>query len=65
MTTAPPQPPAWHPLAGALLVAFSAVPALGALVAAGLGRAGAGPAIALTAYLAMGAIAGFSVSGST
>ncbi|MCA0435626.1 MAG: hypothetical protein LCH98_03925 [Actinobacteria bacterium] len=66
MTTAALSSRAWHPLTGAWAVA---VPALVAVAAAALWRgAGAGPAwggIALTTYLAMGTVAGFSVSGST
>lgn len=51
---------AWHPITGAVLVAAVAV---AALVWRG---AGAGPgASVLVGFLAMGAVAGFSVSGST
>lgn len=51
---------AWHPLTGAALVGLLAVLAVAAWAA------GAGPlATGLTAFLAMGAVAGYSVSGST
>lgn len=50
----------WHPLAGAALVGLLSV------VAAVLAVSGVGPlAVGVSAFLAMGAIAGFSLSGST
>lgn len=51
---------AWHPLTGAVLVGLLAVLAL-----ATWGTGAGGGAVGLTAFLAMGAIAGYSVSGST
>ncbi len=50
----------WHPLAGAALVGVISV------LAAVLAVAGVGPlAVGVSSFLAMGAIAGFSLSGST
>lgn len=51
---------AWHPLTGAVLVGLAAVLAVSTWVAGA--QAGV---VGLTAFLAMGAIAGYSVSGST
>lgn len=50
----------WHPLTGALVVSLGAL-ICGLALLFGKGEA----ALSLSAFLAMGAIAGFSVSGST
>lgn len=58
--------PRWaHPVTGAVLTALPALVALLAWAFASAGDAGGRGAAAFLAYLSMGTIAGFSVSGST
>lgn len=53
-----------HPVAGAGISVLPALAAVGAFAALADGLLSTG-AVALLAYLAMGTVAGFSVSGST